>query len=283
MSKIKIAEIFFSIQGEALFAGVPSVFVRTFGCNFTCDGFGMPSGQKSTERFNIIPTQYVDYNDLPLVHTGCDSYASHDVRFKNLSPMVEISDLVDKIIETIPTKSIGSENNDVHLILTGGEPLLGWQRSYPELLRNPKLSAIKNLTFETNGTQPIQKELVDFFNNERPDIHVTFSISAKLSSSGEKWEEAILPDVVHGYSQVVNSFSYLKFVVSQPEDVLDVDRAVLEYDAYAKKMPIYVMPAGGTEVGYKQNVLWVANLAIERGWRYSPRLQVDIWKNAWAT
>lgn len=281
--KIKVAEKFVSIQGEARFAGIPSVFLRTFGCNFTCDGFGMPKGEKSTERFNIIPTEYVDYLDLPLVHTGCDSYASHDVRFKNLSPLYDVVDLAPELLNLIPTKSWGSVNNDVHLVITGGEPLLGWQRAYPELLRQPAMIGIKNITFETNGTQEIQQELVEFFNSERPDIHVTFSVSAKLTSSGELWEDAIQPDVVNGYNAINNSLVYLKFVVSHADDVIDVDRAVAAYDAYNKNMPIYIMPAGGTDQLYFQNTRWVADLAVQRGWRYSPRLQVDIWKNAWNT
>ena len=49
MSKIKIAELFYSIQGEGRYMGVPSVFLRTFGCNFKCAGFGMPKGIISGE------------------------------------------------------------------------------------------------------------------------------------------------------------------------------------------------------------------------------------------
>ena len=49
MSKIKIAELFYSIQGEGRYMGVPSVFLRTFGCNFKCAGFGMPRGELSAE------------------------------------------------------------------------------------------------------------------------------------------------------------------------------------------------------------------------------------------
>ena len=48
--KLKVSELFYSAQGEGRFVGVPSVFLRTFGCNFTCDGFGMPRGEQSKER-----------------------------------------------------------------------------------------------------------------------------------------------------------------------------------------------------------------------------------------
>ena len=66
MQKIKVAEIFYSIQGEGLYAGVPSVFLRTFGCNFTCSGFGMPRGQVSDERNKIPITETSTYDNLPL-------------------------------------------------------------------------------------------------------------------------------------------------------------------------------------------------------------------------
>ena len=51
---MRIAEIFYSIQGEGQWAGVPSIFLRTFGCNFKCAGFGMPRGKKTTEVDAII-------------------------------------------------------------------------------------------------------------------------------------------------------------------------------------------------------------------------------------
>ena len=141
MSKLKVSEIFYSAQGEGRFVGVPSVFLRTFGCNFTCGGFGMPDRtQMSTEREFIDPTQYRIYEELPLVTTGCDSYASWDPRFKHLSPLLEIDAVAKRLTDLVPGNSwIMPNGNDTHLVITGGEPLLGWQRSYPELLDHEEM------------------------------------------------------------------------------------------------------------------------------------------------
>lgn len=283
MSKIKVAELFYSLQGEGQYIGTPSIFLRVFGCNFQCQGFSMPQGELSQERLNIDPAKYDRYEDLPLVHTGCDSYASWDTRFKHLSPMRSISEIVDEIQQLLPN---GKFSNDKHLILTGGEPLLGWQRSYPELfneIRSRKMN-LTHVTFETNGTQELNADLVESFIEY--DIDVTFSVSSKLPSSGEAWEDAIKPEVIKQYYNA-GELTYFKWVVSNGEDYNDVVRAVDEYrkilDYRMDYIPVYLMPAGGTTKHYDENERWVADLAMRNGWRYTPRLQVQLWKNAWGT
>ena len=86
MKKFRVTEVFYSVQGEGQFVGVPSVFLRTFGCNFKCEGFGMDAGQSSKERSNINPNDYNSFEDLPLVTTGCDSYASCCLLYTSPSP-----------------------------------------------------------------------------------------------------------------------------------------------------------------------------------------------------
>jgi len=279
MSKLKIAELFYSIQGEGRYMGVPSVFLRTFGCNFTCGGFGMPRGEMSIERDAIAErmVEFQDYNELPLVSTGCDSYASWDPRFKDLSPMLETDAIVDRIMQILPHRRW----EDEHLVITGGEPLLGWQRAYPDLLDHPSMHGLKEITFETNGTQPLSPEFKEYLQRWRAQREITFSVSAKLPGSGEKWSEAIVPEVVCEYEQV--GYTYLKLVVATEQDLADAEQAVEEYRTAGFTGPVYVMPVGGVERVYTLNNRAVAEMAMRKGWRYSDRLQVPLFKNEWGT
>jgi len=279
MSKLKIAELFYSIQGEGRYMGVPSVFLRTFGCNFTCGGFGMPRGEMSIERDAIAERmiEFRDYNELPLVSTGCDSYASWDPRFKDLSPMLETNAIVDRIMQILPHRRWEHE----HLVITGGEPLLGWQRAYPDLLDHDSMHRLKEITFETNGTQPLSAEFKEYLQRWRAQREITFSVSAKLPGSGEKWSEAICPEVVCEYEQV--GYTYLKLVVATEQDLTDAEQAVLEYRTAGFTGAVYVMPVGGVERVYTLNNRTVAEMALRKGWRYSDRLQVPLFKNEWGT
>lgn len=284
MKKLKVSELFYSIQGEGRYMGVPSVFLRTFGCNFKCAGFGMPRGELSDEVEDIAQVVHMfnKYEELPLVSTGCDSYASWDPRFKHLSPVLDTDAVADAIVDTLPYKKW----QDEHLVITGGEPLLGWQRAYPELLENSKMLDLKELTFETNGTQELSPEFKEYLFQDwtrfgRDYDKLTFSVSAKLPVSGEKWEDAIKPEVVCSYQEV--GYTYLKFVVATKEDLEDAERAVEEYRSAGFGGPVYLMPVGGVERVYALNNRTVAEMAMRKGWRYSDRLQVPLFKNEWGT
>ena len=277
MSKIKVAELFYSIQGEGRYMGVPSIFLRTFGCNFKCEGFGMPKGEKTDEYIKVNPDLYQTYQDLPLVSTGCDSYASWDPRFKHLSPVLDSNAIAEAIVEMLPHKKWKEE----HLVITGGEPLLGWQRAYPDLLSNRLMLGLKEVTFETNGTQDLTKDFATFLTNSFVYDEITFSVSPKLSVSGEKWEDAIKPDVVREYEKI--GYTYLKFVVATEEDAEEAKKAVYAYQNVGFSGPVYLMPVGGVESVYHMNNRKVAELAMANGWRYSDRLQVPLFKNEWGT
>jgi len=292
--KIKISELFYSIQGEGLHMGAPSVFLRTFGCNFKCAGFGMPKGELSNEvdaiAFAHSNTPYTEYKSLPLVSTGCDSYASWDPRFKGLSHFKTIDEIVDEIMSVLP---FGEWRNE-HLVITGGEPLLTWQRAYPELLNHPKMQGLRDITFETNGTQALSKDLESYLDawfyeyatpasgSEYRDRSITFSVSAKLSCSGESRKAAIKPEVVAGY-EMVSKDTYLKFVVATEDDITEALQTIEIYRSAGFTGNVYLMPVGGVESVYHMNNKNVALAAMKHGLYYSDRLQVPLFKNEWGT
>ena len=264
--------------------GVPSVFLRTFGCNFTCDGFGMPKGRKSTERHLISDriSDFKQYRDLPLVTTGCDSFAAWDPKFKHLSPLLTTDSIAESIVKMLPH----GKWQDEHLVITGGEPLLGWQRAYPSLLDHKLMRELSEITFETNGTQELEPEFVEYLQEwhrwyTNGPKEITFSVSPKLSVSGHTADEAIKPEVIRQYESI--GYTYLKFVVTGTDDTEEILNTIKVYRDEGFTGPVYLMPVGGVDSVYHMHNRQVAELAMKLGLRYSDRLQVPLFKNAWGT
>ena len=297
--KLRYSEAFYSVQGEGKFVGVPSVFLRTFGCNFRCMNFGLDRSEPMRDvkqKQGVIHNQEVQglldnkvhettevFTDLPIIHTGCDTYASIYPEFKHFNKQATVDEVVEHLISLLPEGKWTCDNGqDIHLIMTGGEPLLAWQRLYIELFEHPRMQDLKNVTFETNTTQFLKDDLFDYLNNS-DRITVTWSCSPKLSVSGEPWDTAIKPKVASNYQSVDDSDLYLKFVVADRMDIEEAEQAVEEYRAEGVECPVYLMPLGGRSEEYNLNVQEVANICMEKGWRFTPRLHISLFGNAWGT
>ena len=297
--KLRYSEAFYSVQGEGKFVGVPSVFLRTFGCNFRCMNFGVDKAKGDRwkqhadgQRYNEEVKSLIDagihkttktFEELPIVHTGCDTYASIYPEFKDFNKQATVDEVVEHLLSLTPQgKWTQDDGQDVHLIITGGEPLLAWQRLYVDLFEHPRMADLKNVTFETNTTQHLHDDFYNYLNNQSR-FEVTWSCSPKLSVSGEPWETAIKPEVAREYSIVDGSDMYFKFVVATRDDIEEAGRAVEAYRAAGVECPVYLMPMGGRSEEYNLNVQEVANICLERGWRFSPRLHISLFGNAWGT
>ena len=297
--KLRYSEAFYSVQGEGRFVGVPSVFLRTFGCNFRCMNFGLDRNEPmrdEKQKNGVIHNQEVqkliddevhihtkEFNDLPIIHTGCDTYASIYPEFKKYNMLKDVDEVVEHLMSLTPNgKWVQDNGQDIHLIMTGGEPLLAWQRLYVDLFEHPRMKDLKNVTFETNTTQLLHSNFKDYLKNQ-DRFEVTWSCSPKLSVSGEPWETAIKPEVAVDYADVGGSIMYLKFVVADRTDIEEAGRAVEEYKAAGIHCPVYLMPLGGRSEEYNLNVQEVANICMEKGWRFTPRLHISLFGNAWGT
>ncbi|HEY1081894.1 MAG TPA: 7-carboxy-7-deazaguanine synthase QueE [Prosthecobacter sp.] len=225
-----ISEIFYSVQGEGSLVGVPSVFVRTSGCNLRC--------------------------------TWCDTpYASWKPEGTELA-VEEILAVVNKH----PTRFV---------VVTGGEPMIA--REMPRLLSAFREQG-KHITIETAGTVAPNGVPCDLA-----------SISPKLAHStpteekgGKAWAEKherlrLQPEVLHAWCSAYDF--QLKFVLANESDAAEA-RAVI--DSIGVEIPpekVLLMPEGITQEALKARQMWLVELCKTTGWRYSPRLHIDLFGN----
>jgi organic radical activating enzyme len=283
--KIRYSEIFHSIQGEGKWVGTPSVFLRTFGCNLTCAGFGQPRDNHIPEE--EMPHMKMDISnvtcveELPVVDIGCDSSASWSAKYKHLSPFATTDELAYKISEYAP---LGQYN---HLVITGGEPLLGWQKAYIELLDHAEMKDLTHLTFETNGSKLVTEDLICYFNMSwlsGENLNITWMVSPKLSLTGEDQSITIDADVLLSMNKVRNSNINLKFVIRDEADISEVQDAVNKYtDVGVVIEDIFLMPEGATLEGQELTERNVADLCMKYGYKFSPRLHISLYGNSWGT
>jgi 7-carboxy-7-deazaguanine synthase len=217
---MKIAEIFYSIQGEGTLAGVPSVFVRTSGCNLRC--------------------------------SWCDTpYTSWNPEGNDLT--------VPEVLGQV------TEFHAAHAVVTGGEPMIA--RGVAELTHGLRKAGM-HVTIETAGTvlAPVQCDLM--------------SISPKLANSTPEGEWAQQHDKLRIRIDVIKRLMdlcdyQLKFVVSRPEDLDEIHEIV--HNAGAENGKVILMPEGTDPARLREKAVWIAELCKKEGFRYGPRLHVDIW------
>jgi len=309
MNKLRYSEMFYSLQGEGRYVGVPSVFLRLFGCNFECRGFGQDRDKSKWLPEAQMPhnTDYPDVKsivDLPVPQLGCDSSFSWGKKWGHLANYEDIDTIVKKMNETVnwygqkermegDISAALKQDDAVHLVITGGEPLLkGFQPGVFELMAHPDLLT-RYVTIETNGTQIFSP--YDYFKGHNymfPDHHrkfgvnknagITWSVSPKLSNSGESWSEAIRPEALASYNAWPYSYLYLKFVIRGEYDLVEVEQAISEYDkAGVNICAVYLMPEGA--VDHQMEELKIAKIALKHGYKYSPRLHLNLFGNEWGT
>ncbi len=252
VNKYRISEQFFSIQGEGYYAGTPSLWTRTFGCNLKCPGF------------------------------PCDSEYSWNGDFIDDTTSLTATEVVDNLMQMLVTDSNPEgyirhphTNQVFHFVFTGGEPLLPkYQKLICEVIdilkTHPKMNDDICLTIETNGTQPLSVDLQSRLSR----LDALLSISPKLKSvSGE---DAIDLNVLEGLAK--ETFCQLKFVCDNSiecEHELDSIVAKLSGNFHSC---MWVMPKGET----REDNLSIAPVVEKyqaKGFKIATRNHTYIWSN----
>ena len=290
--KYYYSEIFYSIQGEGHYTGVPTAWLRFFLCNLQCNGFGQldPTNPDTYELpfedFDVTTVKRVE--DLPVWEKGCDSSYTWAKKFKGLMGQETPSALANKLVDAIKTDSnpTGQFLHPItkqrqHLCFTGGEPLMATGQMavvgiWEELARQGNLPG--SMTFETNGTQIIRPKFIDWVNSI--DTEVFFSCSPKLFTvSGEKADKAIKPEIVAEYYKLSKS-GQLKFVVGPKQREWDeMEEAVEKFRSAGVEWPVWIMPTGAREQEQHASAGDVAQKAFQRGYNVAARVHVYLFGN----
>ena len=290
--KYYYSEIFYSIQGEGHYTGVPTAWLRFFLCNLQCNGFGQidPTNPDTYELpfedFDVTTVKRVE--DLPVWEKGCDSSYTWAKKFKGLMGQETPTVLASKIVDAIKTESNPEgkflhpvSKQHQHMCFTGGEPLMATGQMavvgiYNTLKEQDNLPG--SMTFETNGTQRLRDPFIDWVN--AIDTEVFFSCSPKLFTvSGEKSDKAIKPEIVAEYHNLSKA-GQLKFVVGPKEREWDeMEEAVEKFRSAGVDWPVWIMPTGAREQEQHASAGDVAQKAFKRGYNVAARVHVYLFGN----
>ena len=224
-----ISEIFYSLQGEGELTGVPSVFIRTSGCNLRCN--------------------------------WCDTpYASWAPEGRQM----EVEEILAEVAAH-PAK---------HVVLTGGEPMIA--PGIHELAFQLQERGY-HITIETAATIPPKGIACDLASLSPKLAHS--APDARLDDTWRKKHEELRwqPAVVASWMAAGNY--QLKFVVSSEVDVMEMEQMIAETDCVIPPSKILLMPEGTTVEALRARTGWLAELCKARGYRFAPRLHIELYGN----
>ena len=255
------SEIFYSAQGEGRYTGCPTAWLRFFGCNLECNGFGQENPKDpSTYKLpyeQIDVTNITSVEELPVFKYGCDSSYSWSKKFAKIQKKGTPEEVAEKLNSYM-------KGDQSHVAFTGGEPMLkAAQKNQVAIMEH--LNMPPSITIETNGTVPLFPFLQDAQLKYQKDLGTEFfySVSPKMFSvSGEK--DVVRPKVVKMYHDISKN-GQLKFVSNGTDESWDeIEDAIVQFRDHGIEYPIWIMPVGALEETQKDNAKEILEQTIDR-------------------
>ena len=202
-----------------------------------------------------VPSVFFRTSYCNLRCVWCDTpYTSWKPEDRNIS----VAESVDAI----------SQYRCKHVVITGGEPFIQ-ARELMELCCELDKRG-HHITIETNATlfAAVPAHLISMSPKLRNSNPSTDNRFFKRHERGR-----IRPDVIRKFLDQYPC--QVKFVVDTPEDLAEIQALQTEVNIPAET--ILLMPQGTTPAMLRQKQEWLVDLCKENGYRYSPRVHVDIW------
>lgn len=180
---------------------------------------------------------------------------------------------VDTLVspDTASNTIIHNSTNINHLVITGGEPLL---QAEPLTMMCQSLFKHKrmHITLETNGT---------LFNSSLCPYISLFSISPKPGNT-TPWQWRTTLRNIQRYIDIccndLDKQFQIKIVVSSLDDENVIHDLLSQLNGWYQ-YEILIMPAGSTPESMAQSIPIALKMCIKNGWRYAPRLHIDLFGN----
>lgn len=283
--KYRYSEIFGqTFQGEGQYTGRPTAWLRVWGCNFECAGFGQEQPDKpetyDLDYLKIDPAEYKSMEELPVFHRGCDSSYSWAKKFGHLAHQNTAAEICEKIEATLPGGKFLHPTSKQwhHMAFTGGEPMMS-QTAIVDVMENfaARDNTPRFVTIETNGTQKPRPAFENLFANHEGELF--WSVSPKLYVSGELWANAIKPEVLAHY-KTISDHGQLKYVCNGTDRNWDeVQRATDLYREAGIDWDVWVMPVGADREMQESHQARIAEQAVERGYSVAARVHTWVFGN----
>ena len=236
---MRISEIYRSIQGEGLYLGTDSVFVRTSGCNLRCWFCDTP--------FTSWNPEGRQWSIDAVVESVCQLDCEHVV-LTGGEPLLPL--------DIVPLTNALAARGKFITVETSGS------------LFRPVSAHLMSISPKLSNSTPRPDSPLRF--------HDAHSPAARDRWTARHEADRHRPEVIN---RLIHEFPYqLKFVVDRPADLDEIAIYVAQFPSLDPDR-IWLMPQATTRDELAKQIEWLQPIATARGYRFTTHRHIELFDN----